>query len=157
MIHVRLETKPNDSFVPSGSDQELLAVFRYFSLCGAQQTGHEADKRAIRLLIKERENAWNTGDVARYGQLLIWILTFCMSSSARVFIKGGTTATPIEPIRFLRADVAIVNTRFLLTGLRAADGSTLQLRRGLLTLVVTKEPGGWLIASMRGVPESPIR
>ena len=142
------------------------------SVMSAQPPSRDEDERTIRLLIQHRETAWNSGDVAGYGRLLtddadLLSATGRAAESRKAILdlyveqrteayKGGTTATPVESIRFLRPDVAIVNTRFRLTGLHAADGSTLPVRRGLLTLIVTKDQGHWLIASMRGIPETPI-
>ena len=140
---------------------------------GAQRIAQEVESRAIRRLIEQRENAWNSGNVAGYGQLLTddadllsatgrsaqgrqAILALYVEQRAGAY-NGWTTSTPIEAIRFLRPDVAIVNTRFVLTGLRAADGTTPSARRGLLMFVVSKEDGHWLIAAMRGIPETPIR
>lgn len=108
------------------------------SFLAAQNSGREKDERDIRLVIQQRETAWNSGDVAAYGQLLTddadilsasgraaegrkAILDLYVEQRAGIY-KGGITATPVESIRLLRA----------------VDGSTLPVRRGLLTLVVNQ-------------------
>lgn len=141
-------------------------------LMAQRNTGHN-DEQAIRQVIHERETAWNAGDVMAYGRLLTEdadllsatgrpvagrkaILDLYLEQRARAY-AGLQTTTPVESIRFVSPDVAIVDTRFQLTGVRAKDGSPLGIRRGLLTLVVVKRENHWLITCMRGIPESPIR
>jgi uncharacterized protein (TIGR02246 family) len=131
----------------------------------AQQSSRQRDEGAIRLLIAQREAAWNSGDVEAYGRLLTKdadivsgtgrsakgresILALYVEQRAGAY-KGASTATPIQSIRFLRADVAIVDTRSRVTGMRTAEGTALPPREGSQTLVVKKEQGRWLIAAHR--------
>jgi len=78
------------------------------------------------------------------------------SEQRRGVYKGAITATPIESIRFIRADVALVNANFRLRGLRAADGAQMGERRGRLLLLFVKDHGHWLITAIRGMPQTPI-
>jgi len=138
----------------------------------ADVAGTPADERAIRDLVRARESAWSTDDADRYRDLMTESVDIISatgkSASGRDAVialyseqrhgiyKGAITATPIESIRFLRADVALVNTIFHLTGLRAPDGTPMGERKGRLLLIVVNEHGRWLIAAMRGIPEAPI-
>jgi len=149
----------------------LLLLYALVSILPGRAADPE-DEQAIRRLIGDREAAWNRGEVENYSLLLTpaadivsatgrpargrdAVLALYREQRAGAY-KGAVTSTPIDSIRFLRPDVAIVDARFSLSGLRAPDGSALPARRGLLTLVVTKEGSRWLIASMRGIPETPV-
>jgi uncharacterized protein (TIGR02246 family) len=143
-----------------------------FSLVGQTHTNRD-DELGIRNLIQQRQESWNSGDVNAYGRLLtedadLFSATGRLAEGRRAILdlyvaqragayKGAQTATPIESIRSVSKDVAIVNSRFQLSGLRATDGSLLGTRRGLLTIVVVKRKGRWFITCMRGIPDIPIR
>jgi uncharacterized protein (TIGR02246 family) len=138
----------------------------------ADVPGTLADERGIREVIRAREAAWNSDNAARYRELMTEdadtisatgrsasgsdaVITLYSEQRLGVY-KGATTATPIESIRFLRADVALVNTNFSVTGLRAADGTPMSERKGRLLFLLVKDQGRWLITAMRGMPETPI-
>src|SRR5687767_12325602 len=119
--------------------------------------GKPEDEQAIRKVIRARELAWSNGDANGYKQLLtsdadISSATGRSASGSDAVLdlyseqregvyKGAITATSIESIRFIRADVALVNTNFRLTGLRTADGKALGERKGRLLIVQVKDQG----------------
>jgi uncharacterized protein (TIGR02246 family) len=151
----------------------FCGAFAVLAQQNSTESAHVADEAAIRLLIHQRETAWNGGDVEAYRRLLTAdadtlsgtgrtadgrdaILALYTEQRTGAY-KGATTATPVESIRFLRSDVAVVNTRSRVTGLRGPDGVALPVREGRQTLIVTKDQGRWQIAAFRSCAVSPPR
>jgi uncharacterized protein (TIGR02246 family) len=73
-----------------------------------------------------------------------------LASSQRT---GGKRTVAVESVRFLSAEVALVDGRYELTGLAGGES-----RRMWTTLVLTRGPGGWRIAAIRNMlPAAPVR
>lgn len=67
-----------------------------------------------------------------------------------IFKDSRLTAASTQ-LRCLRADVATVDVRWEMTGARDPQGNEWPNRRGLLSLVVTREAGDWSIAVMHNM------
>jgi uncharacterized protein (TIGR02246 family) len=65
----------------------------------------------------------------------------------RFFLHSQQTAQ-IQKVRFLSADVAVVDVRWQMTGAVDAHGKAVGARAGLLDLVFTAPGGEWLITVM---------
>ena len=154
----------------------MIRIFVLLAVIGgtvlADAPGDSADERAIREVVRARESAWNSDNAARYRDLMTEDVDN-VSATGRIatgrdavialytkqrqdVYKGAITTTPIESIRFIRADVALVNANFRLTGLRATDGTQVGERKGRLLFLFVKDQGHWRITAIRGMPETPI-
>ena len=61
-------------------------------------------------------------------------------------LKEAQRTDKVRSIRFMTPDVAVVDADTVITNTRGAGGSIIPLRKGLMTLVVTKQGERWLIA-----------
>ncbi|HQN13589.1 MAG TPA: SgcJ/EcaC family oxidoreductase [Quisquiliibacterium sp.] len=135
--------------------------------------GGPADEDAIREVIVRRRLAWNARDSAAYAQLLTEdadivsatgrsaagrdaILRLLAEQHAGPYRGVTITNTDVTKIKFVRGDAAIADADFQLDGMRADDGSALPPLRGVLSFVLCKRAGTWLISSIRGMPNEPF-
>ena len=134
--------------------------------------GTAADEAAIRQIGTQIPTAWNKGDAKALADL--WLVDGdYVSSTGRVargraevrrafteqwagVYKGTKLATTTTSIRFVKADVAVVDGTFEITGMKGQDGKALPVRSGLTTIVAVKKGDLWYIAALRGmVPSTP--
>lgn len=59
-------------------------------------------------------------------------------------------------VKHLRPDVAVVHTRWQLTGDTGIDGVTLPMRQGVMSLVIVRTAEGWRIASAQNTDVVPL-
>ncbi len=135
------------------------------------------DEAMIRELINELVDAWNRGDAEAYGARYLDDATFTNVNGMfhlsrkefnqrhdeilRGAMKGSTITLTPRKIRYVRADVAIVDLDCGVFGTRAqppsvqpgTDGS---LHTSLL-LVLVKESGSWWIAAYHNVWQATLR
>ena len=71
-------------------------------------------------------------------------------------MKNSHLTASETTVRFLRPDVAIVHVRWELTGESSPDGSTAPPRKGLMTQVIAKTDGKWLIAACQNTDIVPL-
>jgi uncharacterized protein (TIGR02246 family) len=60
-------------------------------------------------------------------------------------IKAAHRTANVTSIRTLAPDVASVDANWEITGAASDDGKEIPVRRGILTVIVTKDKGAWLI------------
>jgi uncharacterized protein (TIGR02246 family) len=61
-------------------------------------------------------------------------------------LKAARRTANVTSIRTLAPDVASVDANWEITGATSDDGKEIPVRRGILTLIVKKDKGVWLIA-----------
>ncbi len=61
-------------------------------------------------------------------------------------LKEAQRTDAVRSIRFMTPEVAVVDADTVITNTRGAGGSMIALRKGLMTLVMTKHGERWLIA-----------
>lgn len=124
------------------------------------QDSHAADEAAMRQSVKHMETGWNTKSGALFAKAFAEDADYVVING--MYIKGRATieathqqifdtifkdtnlTLTVKQIRFLRPDVAVVHV----TGHR--DGATKELTQdAMLTLVMTKEKQGWVIAAFQ--------
>jgi uncharacterized protein (TIGR02246 family) len=77
-------------------------------------------------------------------------------------LKDSLRTDTVKNIRFFTPELAAVDAETIITGTKAADGSEIPPRKGLMIVMVTKQSGRWLIGTFheaeypapRGSPES---
>ena len=119
-----------------------------------------ADETAMRESVKQLETGWNTKSGAAFAKpfaedadyvvingMYFKGRTAIEAAHQRIFdtiYKDTKISLTVKQIRFLRADVAVVHV----SGHR--DGPTDELKQdAMLTLVMTKEKQGWVIAAFQ--------
>ena len=124
------------------------------------QDSRAADEAAMRESVKQMEAGWNTKSGALFAKSFAEDADYVVingmyikgrptieSAHQQIFdtiYKDTTVSLTVKQIRFLRSDVAVVHV----SGHR--DGPTKELAQdAMLTLVMTKEKQGWVIAAFQ--------
>lgn len=130
------------------------------------QDGRAADEAAIRESVKQMETGWNTKSGAVFAKpfaedadyvvingMYIKGRAVIESQHQRIFdtiFKDTSLTLVVKQIRFLRADVAVVHVE----GHRTSPTKEL-VQDAMLTLTMTKEKQGWVIAAFQNTAVAP--
>lgn len=138
---------PTVSFAqPKASRQDEDAVKKIMRQWLESFEKRNADLRNI--LLTEGTVFFNAFGVEREGRENV--STFWKELFASGTFDQSKVTVPKEKIRFLTADLAIVDRFEEVTGQRGIEtGKTLPLRKVHLTFVLTKRDGAWLVAYYR--------
>jgi uncharacterized protein (TIGR02246 family) len=154
-------------------------VFFCFLLCGAISAGgfakatpqtvadpaQDKDRADIAKAVQNYMDSWNRHDVhavaLTYTEDTDFVNNFGTLTHGRAgmeatfgpFMSGAYSEThqtgSIRTIRFLKPDVAAVDVDWEMTGAKNPDGSVRPTRKGIHSLIMTKQSdGSWLIAMM---------
>lgn len=135
----------------------------------------QSDADLIRELQTRQADAWNRHDAAAFARLftddgdvvnvLGWwwkgpaeIRSKLEDAFAFVFRDSTLTITDVQ-IRFLQPTIAVAHVWWKMDGAKAPPGAPAPPRHGVELLVLSKESGGWRIASFQNtnsVPEMPF-
>ena len=130
------------------------------------QDSHAADEAAMRDAVKQMETGWNTKSGAVFAKPFADDADYVVingnylkgraaieSGHQRIFdtiYKDTNLTLRVKQIRFLRADVAVVHVEGHRTG------PTKELTSdAILTLMMTKEKQGWVIAAFQNTAVAP--
>jgi len=131
----------------------------------AQKPATSPVEAALRTSVEKAATFWNAGDAA--GLSRSWaedgdlIDAAANHTKGRVAIekrftgllggpyRGSRMALKVDSIRFLSANVAVLDGHFELSGAHRADGSELPTEKGLFTDVIVKKSGKWAVAFHR--------
>jgi uncharacterized protein (TIGR02246 family) len=127
-----------------------------------------AVRTAIEAIVGELETAWNAGDGTAFGAPFAEDADFvnvrgehARSREAiatghvgifRSIYAGSRVTYTVESVRLLRPDVALVHAR---GELDAPAGPLAGRHASRFSMVVTKEHGGWQVASFHNTLEAP--
>jgi len=133
--------------------------------------GHAADEAAIRQTLAKFDEGFNAHDAAANSMAFAADADFTnMRGNHRRGRKGveewltplfnGTLKTArrtdtVKLIRFFSPSVASVDADSVITGTKAADGSEVPPRKGLMVAIMTKQNGRWLISVFHEVEFPP--
>jgi uncharacterized protein (TIGR02246 family) len=140
----------------------LFALGGMHLAAAAQQ---DADSTAIAKAIQSYMDSWNTHDVHAVALLYAVDCDFVnnfgdvthgrdgMEKTFGPFMTGPYSATvqtgTIRSVRFLKPDVAAVDVDWEMTGAKNPDGSPRPTRKGIHSLIMTRQSDGtWLITVM---------
>jgi uncharacterized protein (TIGR02246 family) len=70
-------------------------------------------------------------------------------------LKSAHRTASVTSVRFLSPDIASVDADWEITGSKGDDGADLPLRKGILTVIVTKHNGEWLVAVFHELEVAP--
>jgi uncharacterized protein (TIGR02246 family) len=123
----------------------------------------KSDEAAIRNVPQTFRDAWNRHDGHALAQVMaddvdfvtvgaMWLHSRQDFEKYHVRLLSGrfsqSTATLLQTaVRFLRPDVAIVHWSWKIAGDRNVDGTSRQPRYGMMTMVVEKRNGSWLVVA----------
>ena len=128
--------------------------------------GYAADEAAIRESVKQMETGWNTKSGALFAKPFAEDADYVVING--MYIKGRATiesahqrifdtiykdtnlTLAVKQIRFLRPDVAVVHV----TGHREGPAKE-PAQEAMLTLMMTKEKQGWVIAAFQNTAIAP--
>jgi len=137
--------------------------------------GTSADEAAIIKVLERFAPAWAKGDAKTLAALYTTDADYVSSTGftargrteiEKTYVgqfsgvyKGTSLKQATTSIRFIKPDVAIVNSTFEVAGLRGRDGEEVPPRKGMNTNVLVKQNGQWLITAHRGwvPPAAPVR
>jgi uncharacterized protein (TIGR02246 family) len=128
----------------------------------AQMASHmDADSAAIKQCVAAWSAAWNSHDAhttaMKYTEDGDFTNTTGIPSHGwkaledhyneifTTFLKDAHRTDTVRSIRFLNPDTASVDIDWQMTGAKTRDGKDVPIRKGLLTWIVTKHNGEWMI------------
>ena len=125
-----------------------------------------ADEAAMRESVKQMETGWNTKSGAVFAKPFAedadYVVINGMYIKGRAAIETGhqrifdtiykdtTLSLTVKQIRFLRPDVAVVHV----SGQRVGPDKDLN-QEAMITIVMTKQKDGWLIAAFQNTAVAP--
>lgn len=136
-----------------------LALFPPAWVANAQS--QTKDIEAIKQIERDWQEAWNRHDMKALAALGAEDVDFVTVSGtwlkgrkafeelharahAMMFKESVLTTTDVQ-VKFLKPDIALVHVSWGMKGDKDPDGTPRQPRRGILTQVLTKHGGRWLI------------
>jgi uncharacterized protein (TIGR02246 family) len=143
----------------------LLALFAVCARSVAAAPQQDADRAAIAKAIQNYMDSWNTHNVHAVAMIYTEDCDFVnnfgdvthgrdgMEKTFGPFMTGVYSETKqsgeVKSIRFIKTDVAAVDVTWEMTGAKNQDGTPRPTRKGLHSLVMTKQAdGSWQIAVM---------
>ncbi len=131
-----------------------------------QPDGRAADEAALRESVKQLETGWNTKSGALFAKPFAEDADYVVingnyikgraaieSGHQRIFdtiYKETNITLTVKQIRFLRPDVAVVHVEGRRTG-----PANVPAQEAMLTLMMTKEKEGWVIAAFQNTAVTP--
>jgi uncharacterized protein (TIGR02246 family) len=125
----------------------------------------QAEEPAIHKVLDQFEAAWNRHDAAGLASLFaedgdfvnvigMWVqgraaIAGVMERNHRTIFRESHLAQTGLAVRFPRPDVAVVHGTWDLTGERSWEDQPLPLREGRITMLMTREVEGWMIAAFQ--------
>ena len=121
----------------------------------------DADSAAIKQCVAAWEDAWNRHDA--HATATAYVEDGDFSSTTGIpshgwkeleahyneifttFLKDAHRTDTVKSIRFLGPEIASVDIDWQMTGARTREGKDAPNRKGLLTWIVTKHNGQWMI------------
>jgi uncharacterized protein (TIGR02246 family) len=146
--------------VPSKAALTVLLFLTFSAASSRAQTAsnRDADTAAIKQTVAAFADAWNSHDAHAVAMRYVEDGDFSSvkgepshgrkeleehyTTIFSTFLKNAHTTDTVKSIRFLGPDTASVDIDWLVTDPNAPGGV---LRKGLLTWIVTKRNGQWLI------------
>ena len=139
----------------------LLLTFSAASSRAQMPSKMDADSAAIKQCVAAWEDAWNKHDA--HATAMRYVEDGDFSSTTGIpshgwkdleshyneifttFLKDAQRTDTVKSIRFLTPEIASVDIDWQMTGARTRDGKDAPNRKGLLTWIVTKHNGEWMI------------
>jgi len=133
--------RAQDKVQGPGTDADAKAIQQVFAEWYEAFSRHNA--RAASMAFVEDADFTNMGGAHDHGRKEI------DAHLARVFagnLKDARRTDVVKSIRFFTPELASVDADTVITGTKAADGSEMPPRKGLMTTTMMKKNGRWYIA-----------
>jgi uncharacterized protein (TIGR02246 family) len=139
----------------------LFLTFSAASSRAQMPSKMDTDSAAIKQCVAAWEDAWNRHDA--HATAMRYVEDGDFSSTTGIpshgwkdleshyneifttFLKDAQRTDTVKSIRFLTPEIASVDIDWQMTGARTRDGKDAPNRKGLLTWIVTKHNGQWMI------------
>ncbi len=102
------------------------------------------DAHAVAMTFAEDGDFTNMNGAHRHGRMDIEARFASLFAGT---LKDSRRTDIVRSIRFFAPDVASVDADTVITGTKAADGSEVPPRKGLMIVTMIKQSGRWLIAT----------
>lgn len=139
-----------------------LAACALYAAAGAAAGTDGADEAAIRENVRQMEAGWNAKDGALFAKPFASDADYVVINGSYIkgreaiaqghqrifdtFYKESTLSLSVKQVRMLRPDVAVVHV----TGTnKTPRGAETHTSEAIITLLMTKESGGWKIAAFQ--------
>jgi len=132
-------SRAQDSAKPTEADS--AAIKQTFTDFYESFSHHDA--HATAMTFAEDGDFTNMRGIHRHGRTEIeaWFANLFKGN-----LKASNRTDTVRSIRFFSPQVATVDADTLITGTKAADGSDVAPRKGLMIVTMTKQNGRWLIS-----------
>ena len=125
----------------NGTDADSAAIKQTFSDFYESFSHHDA--RATAMTFAEDADFTNMRGIHRHGrgEIEAWFANLFRGN-----LKSSNRTDIVRSIRFFSPEIATVDAETTITGTKAADGSEVPPRKGLMICTLTKHNGRWLIS-----------
>jgi uncharacterized protein (TIGR02246 family) len=122
------------------NDADSAAIKQTFADFYGSFSHHDA--HATAMTFAEDADFTNMRGIHRHGRTDIeeWFASLFKGN-----LKASTRTDTVRSIRFFSPQIATVDADTVITGTKAADGSDVPPRKGLMIVTMTKQNGHWLI------------
>ena len=125
---------------PANVDQESAAIKQSVAVWEDAWNRHDAHAAAMRYVEDGDFSSTTAIDSHGWKELEEHYVTIFTT-----FLKNAQRTDTVRSIRFLTPEIASVDIDWQMTGAKTRDGQDLPNRKGLLTWIVTKHNGQWMI------------
>jgi len=125
------------------ADPDSAAIKQVIADFGGDFSRHDAHAMAMTFV--------EDGDLTNMFGILIHGRKAIEGRLAALFtgiLRAAHRTDTVRSIRFFTPQVAFLDADTLITGTKAADGSDIPVRKGLMIAVLTKQDGRWLISNL---------
>jgi uncharacterized protein (TIGR02246 family) len=126
----------------NGSETESAAITR---VCGDfSESFSRHDAHGVAMTFAEDADFTNMGGRHNHGREDIekWFAALFHGN-----LKDSARTDTVKSIRFFTPELAAVDADTVITGTKAADGSEIPPRKGLMIVMMTKQSGRWFIGT----------
>jgi uncharacterized protein (TIGR02246 family) len=127
---------------PNGTEADSVAIKQVCADFSENFSRHDA--HGVAMTFAEDADFTNMRGSHSHGRADIekWF-----ASLFRGNLKDSLRTDTVKNIRFFTPELAAVDADTLITGTKAADGSEIPPRKGLMIVMMTKQSGRWLIGT----------
>ncbi|HEV7967885.1 MAG TPA: SgcJ/EcaC family oxidoreductase [Candidatus Acidoferrales bacterium] len=137
---------------PNSTDADSVAIKRVCADFSEKFSRHDAP--GVAMTFAEDADFTNMRGSHSHGRTEIekWF-----ASLFRGNLKDSLRTDTVKSIRFFTPDLAAVDADTVITGTKAADGSEIPPRKGLMIVLMTKQNGSWFIGTFHESEYPPSR
>lgn len=135
-----------------GTEADSAAINQVFTAFYGSFSRHDA--HAASLAFAEDADFTNMRGVHRHGRMEIedWLASLFKDA-----LQNARRTDTVRNIRYFTPELAAVDADTIITGTKAADGSEVPPRKGMMIVVMSKRNGRWLISDFHEAEFPPAR